>query len=397
MNSQAKAGGTLLLILIWSCAAPAHASDRKPGMDPEKPISCVETEEGRELLLQCVEDDGDNCTCLVTGVNILDSSGKETQRRMSKLRGCSQHFHASYPEELEQAGCKMIQAVPDAPEGYARDEKGQIFQVTFDMRRRFYLGSRWSPIFDLDGQYLTRAGFDFGFRTYDNNYSDTRRHRVRLIEGDLSFTPVDFDLLTFGYDLGTKRNRPAFWLTSFIGRPRRHDIHLDLGWGMRLLNVRHHPMRSGRYTDLENLAMYASWEMYHARKLANYVRLTVGPGCGEMLTSDENEDARFTVYPTASFDGEFQIGKRGLHHLGFSVAGDVRYYFGGASGIYYAGRGKLFYEWVVLALNDQPLSLFLEGSAEYREDIPDLPSDLEFRGTAGMRFSFWAPVLRREH
>ena len=280
-----------------------------------------------------------------------------------------------------------------APTGYARDDNCRLFQVTFDLRRRFYMGSRWAPVFDLDGRDYERVGFDFGFRGHVFNDWKRKRYRFRAIEGQLSLEPMDFDILVFGYDLGVDREKPALWITTFFGKPRRHDLDIDLGWGMRLGKISYHPMRSDTYTDIENMALYVSWELWHNSSLANYFRVSIGPALGELVSGKEDEDARFSIYPVAALDGEFVLDKRGLHHIGLHAGGWARAYTDDMSTLHYMGKGSLWYEWVLIAVNDQPVSLYLEGAANYRDDLPDVPSDVEFRGMAGLRFSFWAPPL----
>lgn len=292
-----------------------------------------------------------------------------------------------------------VYATPDpgsnAPEGYMRDENGRLFQVTFDMRKRFYIGSLWAPSFDNNDSDLSRVGFDFGFRTYHYNSYREKRYRFKLLEGNVTMAPVDFDILLFGYDLGINRKEPAFWITTFIGKPRRWDLGADIGWGMRLLRMNYHPLLSDNYIDLENVNFYVSWELHHARKLANYVRFAIGPAYGQLLTGEEGKSARHSIYPKAALEGEFQLGRTGRHHMGFELSGEARPYFDEIRNLYYRGTGRAFYEAVVLAINDQPISLYLEGKAQYREDIPDAPEPWEYRGMAGLRFSFWAPVLKR--
>jgi len=279
-----------------------------------------------------------------------------------------------------------------AREGYALDENGREFQIAFDMGNRFYIGGRWEPLFDNDIKDLSRGGVDFGLRISDYESWDNERHRHRVLEGEVSLAPLDFDILLWRYDMGKRHNEPSLWLTTFIGKPRRIDFNFDLGWGMRMLKADYHPMRSSDYTDLENLWLYPSWEIYHNKNLENYVRFAIGPAVGELLSGAKGVDTRVAVYPQAALESEFVFDDRGLHQMGFAFTGSVRPYFDDPDTLYRVGEGAVWYEWVVLALNDQPISIFAQGTASFREDIPDLPSEVEYRAMVGMRFSFWAPV-----
>ena len=379
-------------VLVLTRAGPAQA-ETMPRMDWDKPVVCVNLPDGSRTRLQCTEADGD-CVCIRSGFHLLDSTGKQRDEWMKDLKGCSADYQSFYLQQLDRSGCKVVPGIAEAPEGYMRDRKGQLYQVAFDMRRRFYLGARWAPLFQRTGYDLGRVGFDFGLRTYGLKYNPRHRHRFRFFQGQVSLMPVDFEVLPMGYDSSRRREKPALWLTNLVGKPGRADINMDLGWGFKLLNTRFHPMGSSLYTELENLFLYGSWELYHNKSMANYVRLTLGPGLGEVLSQADDESTRVAIYPAGSLEGEFTIGKSGLHHLGFNFTGALRFYFDELEKMYYTGRGTLSYEWVLLAINDQPVSLYLEGSAEYRDDIPDAISNVELRGVAGLRFSFWAPALK---
>jgi hypothetical protein len=362
-----------------------------PEMDYDKPVVCISQPDGKFIRLQCTEEPG-SCRCLRSGSNIIGADGKPTDKFMERTNSCSEYKDPAFLDTLAQAGCRVEDAIADAPPGYARDENGRLFQIAFDMGNRFYIGGRWNPVFDQDGKVLGRGGVDFGLRISDDELWDGKRHRHRVLEGQVSFAPVDFDILLWRYDLGARRDEPGVWVTTFIGGPRRFDFDLDVGWGMRMLRANYHPLRSENYTDLENLWIYPSVEVYHNKNLANYLRIAVGPACGELLSGDADDDARFSIYPQAAVDAEFGLDDAGLFGLGFSAAGSARAYVDDYDTWYRVAEASAWTEWILLALNDQPIALFLQGTAGYREDIPDAPADLELRAMAGLRFSFWAPV-----
>jgi hypothetical protein len=58
-------------------------------------------------------------------------------------------------------------------------------------------------------------------------------------------------------------------------------------------------------------------------------------------------------------------------------------------------RAKLQYEAIVLAINDQPLTLKLAAGGEKRDDIFGVPDQWAFVMDAGLRFSLWAPPRAR--
>jgi hypothetical protein len=58
-------------------------------------------------------------------------------------------------------------------------------------------------------------------------------------------------------------------------------------------------------------------------------------------------------------------------------------------------RAKLQYEQIILAINDQPISLNFSAGGEKRNDIPGVPDQWAFVVDAGLRFSLWAPPHAR--
>lgn len=358
-------------------------------------MTCIDRGEGKQTRLQCT-DEGGKCECLRVGNRVTGPDGKETDRYLEGLMGCTEYRDPFFLEQLAGSGCSLVDAIAEAPPGFARDENGRLFQVSFDLTRRLYLGGHWLAMFDPESQDLSRGGVDFGFRVDDLDYSGRKRHRHQLLVGEVSFLPVDFDVLLWGYDLGARRDEPALWVTTFIGPPTRFDFDLDLGWGFRMLTARYHPMRSKSYSELENLSLYVSWELYHNRPMDSFIRFAIGPGCGEMFSEVEKEETRFSVYPMAALESELVLDRRGLNRLAFNVGASPRWYLDDMDALYWTGRGSLSYELILLAINDQPLSLYLEGNAQYRDDIPDAPSDWQFEALAGLRFNFWAPPREAE-
>jgi len=384
-----------VLFLAIAGMLPATALARLPSMKWGGPITCIDRGDGKQVRLQCTEEKG-KCTCLRSSNRALSEEGEETDRYLEGLMACTEYQDPFFLDQLTTSGCRVVDAMAEAPDGYARDENGRLFQVSFDLSKRVYLGGRWAPLFDLEGNKLHRAGVDFGIRVDDLDYSGRKRHRHRVLEGEVSFLPVDFEILLWGYDLGARREEPALWVTTFVGPPTRFDLDLDLGWGFRMLTARYHPMRSESYTELENLSVYLSWEIYHNKPMDSFVRFAIGAACSELMSELEDESTRFSLYPVASLESEFVLDQRGLHRLGLSVSASPRWYMDEVSELYRTGKGTLSYEFILLAINDQPLSFYLEGNAQYRDDIPDAPSGWLFEGLAGLRFNFLAPPRETE-
>ncbi len=392
--------GAACVVLILLMAKPAAAADL-PLMEWGKPVECIEDGTGQRLRIQCTEEQGRK-QCLSSSPFIKDDEGKDTAKQMDDLAYCTKVHPWSKVQELEAEGWKMIPAMAESPNGFARDESGRLFQVTFDLRRRFHMGVGWNPLFDGEEVDQGRAQFDFGWRVYELSYSKRERDNFRALEGRVALDPLEFSLLLFQYDLNVNAEEPVFWITSFIGPPTRWDVSSNLGWGIRTVKLDYHPMRS-ESVDFENLALYLSWDAAHNTTLSNYLRLAVGLGFGELFNQVLNAegkkqtDTRVYLDPLAMVSGEFQLDDSGLHHLSLSVSGTSRVMFDDFADVLWTAKAMISYEWVLMAVNDQPLSLYLEASGQYREDLPGVDQKWDARGLVGARFSFWAPPLGSDY
>lgn len=404
-NFRTRCAAPLRAALVGSCWAIAVGlllansalADDLPVMVWDKPVECIEDGTGQKIRVQCIEEGGTK-RCLTSTPFIKDEFGKDTTRTMDDLAYCAKVHPWAHLKELEDAGWRMVPAMAEAPNGFARDESGRTFQVTFDLRRRFHLGAYWNPLYDGDGMDQGRAQFDFGWRIYELGYSKRERDNFRTLEGRVALDPLEFTLLLFQYDLNVNAEEPVFWITTFIGPPTRWDISSNLGWGIRTLKVDYHPLRS-ESVDFENFAIYLSWDAAHNTTLANYLRIALGFGFGELFNQIPNAegkketDTRVYLDPLAMISGEFQLDDSGLHHLSLSLSGTSRVMFDDFTDVLWTAKASLSYEWVLLAINDQPLSLYLEASGQYREDLPGVDQKWDARGLVGARFSFWTPPL----
>jgi hypothetical protein len=97
------------------------------------------------------------------------------------------------------------------------------------------------------------------------------------------------------------------------------------------------------------------------------------------------------VTPGGALESELTLDKRGFHHLGAEIEHERPRYIEGSEGTAERTRARVHYEVIVIALNDQPLSLRLSAGAEKRDDIPGLADRWALTAQAGLRFSLWAP------
>jgi hypothetical protein len=108
------------------------------------------------------------------------------------------------------------------------------------------------------------------------------------------------------------------------------------------------------------------------------------------------------VSSDSAFEVDWTLDRAGFHNLRLELEEDLPRYFTGLPGdtgsgaVAVAGfcertRAKLQYEGVVLAVNDQPVTLKLAAGGEKRNDLPGVPDVWAFVVDAGLRFNLWAP------
>jgi len=385
----------LVTLALWPALAaaqtklPATSADA-PHLDYNLPVICAETSTGERLRLQCIEDEKGK-HCLAARATLVNG-GEE----LRMTNGCYDYWDAARYQADIDAGTVMTPAIAETPPGWARDQLGRTFQVTFDLLDRFYFGAGWEPrlLHDpVSSESLGRARFDMGFSASVYESYDQSRYDFRALEGSVSLTGLQLDGLLFAYDYSHNSREPALRITTFFGDPARHDLNFDIGWGLSLLEVRSHPNWEIAVTELEFGEIHVGWDLWKSDELYDHVRFKLGGGFGSLWQGDQ-VDAVLRLSPQAALDGRFGLGQSGLHYLTANVHGDMGYFVSGpASGQnVLTGGAKLAYEAIFIAINDQPLSLYTEASTEYWEGVDGL-NQWSTSFMTGLRFSLWAPPL----
>jgi hypothetical protein len=295
----------------------------------------------------------------------------------------------------------MVPAIAEAPPGWARNERGQVFQVTFDLLQRLYVGSSWQPTFDLSGreQVFGRSVLDMGGIGSWYNPFEQARHEIRFLEGSLRLSDLEARGMLMSYDMTVRREVPWLWVTTFFGEPKRYDLSpMDLGWGMRLLHFTVAPRRYADVRDFEWGEFHINWTMWASRDLYDQVRLELGGNAGTAWDDRLAYKSSTYVGPTAALRARFSLGQSGLHLLTFDADAAMPFY---AQGVFrqrntFRMTSTVAYEVIPLALADQPLSLRFAASADYREDLSSGDGIWETTISIGGRFSLWAPALERD-
>jgi hypothetical protein len=301
----------------------------------------------------------------------------------------------------------------NVPAGFYRDGLGRLMQVSFDLGRRVWLGVAYAPRRRPTGEAeIAPASFDFG-ASYDELSADGQtRHRFRIFDGEVRLHPFGLDVTAFRYDLSHRYDHPLVRVTTFVGQPERHDLFLNVGLFVEALRFQVAP----RGLDGEDAVtvgnVQATLDLWQSADLRSYLRLRTGPGV-ELRLGTWGDEARFVgFFPQATLEGSFILGRRALQQLSFWLRGNLlrslTWRPQQLPGDWLAD-GEVAYEAILLAINDQPVSLRLAAQVGVRDDARALPSATdgavtavsllapgwEWTGTAGIRVSFFSPPVTR--
>jgi hypothetical protein len=379
-------------------AAPTAFADELPSLDPMRPISCHVDGAGQRWRVQCEDHaDGKPGRCLEAPDGEIGGDGK-ILRPLERASSCS--IAPFDRAAMATAGYKFVRAQADAPPGWMRDDRGRIFQVTFDLHRRLYAGVAWAPTLSPagggDGIY-DRLALEVGLLEIDLETGDSSagvRHRIRLVEGSMRVAPFAADLTVARYDLSRRRSAPLFRLTTFFGTPKRYDIDAHLGLWFEVGHLQTASIDEDRAWSLVRWATaHVTWDLWRSERMDSYVRLRGGAG-GERLYQD-GHDERDAIVPGGAIEGDLTLSDSGFDRLTALAQFERPIYYGrnADDGPGRAKRwlGRVGYERILVAVNDQPITLSLTAEAERRDDLADAPDGWDFRALAGLRFSLWAP------
>lgn len=372
-------------------AGAAKRNRRTPHLEWEGPIWCMDGPQGEPVRVQCRTPPTGDRFCLVAS-----NQQRPSGRPLGRTNACSSRERSTRYVQLIKEGYRMVAAVAEAPPGWYRDERGRVFQVTFDLLDRFYFGAGWLPLFDpVDSKQTTlqRARFEMGFSasTLDTRRRRRARHSFRAFEGSLSLADLETHGLLFNYERTNRTTRPLLRLTTFIGEPERHDLYMDTGWGLRLVQVHGRPHGAEGITDMEFGEVHMASALWQSQDLYDHLRLRFGASSGALYGEGETP---YWVAPGITLDARFGLDSDGYHYLFGEAFATAPWLLSGEHSGARRTRagGSLAYEVIFLAVNDQPLSLRLEGRIDYRDDLPAGSPELEASALAGLRFSFWAPA-----
>lgn len=362
-----------------------------------RPALCLDRPDSSPVRAQCRQaPDGSDRVCVFSGTRET-TRGREGPP-LERLEPCTRgsQGRATTWQGLIAEGYRFVPGIAEAPPGWHRDAQGRVFQVNFDLHDRIWLGARWIPEYsETGGLGLGRAGIDVGLRAEVFDAEDLERYRFRVLVGEVTLHPFAARGTLFRFDDSRETDTPFLRFTTFWGDPARHDLYLNLGWWVDVLGVDHRPWDSPDETHLRLLAVGGSWDLWHSADLYDYVRLRIGGAFDDLYGHERDGPNDLAVTPLVALDFDLTFDDDGFHHLQFTTGCEAPFVWRRA-----AGDGptraqrflsELAYEWILIAVNDQPLSLRLSVAGGYRDDVDPSYAGWGVQAGAGLRFSFWAP------
>lgn len=380
----------LAVIAIGLPAIAAAERRPMPMMKPELPVACGRDKKTGEMWrAQC---DHAAKACLLTPNAELDTSNRPT-KPLERARPCDEDGFDQ--AAMVKRGYGMVNGRADAPYGWTRDERNRVFQVNFDLRRRLYFGAAYTPQKVLENPLeSTRTSADFGLLIFDvlSNGQTPTRHRFRFVEGSVHVEKFSAEVTLAHYDISRRWLDPLLRITTFVGTPRRHDLHLNLGMWSEAGGLEVKESEGGHSTIWKHATANITLDLWQSAKLDSFVRLRTGMGIEGQHT--DGTGYRSALVPGSALEVDAVLDEDGFHNLRFEFVHDMpRYFIPLQNGQHFAQRmrARVQYEAIVLAINDQPLTLKLAAGGEKRNDIFGVPDQWAFVADAGLRFSLWAP------
>ncbi len=373
---------------------PMKVKEGSPVLRLDVPSRCLERDVGGRWRAQC---DAATKRCLLAPDAELSADG-EPVASLDRIPACA--VPGWREKDLVAEGFELVPALAETPAGWQRDDRQRVMQVSFDLNRRIWLGAGYAAG-GLPGSGTGEA--TAGIR-WDIPFRLARAPavaRLRAFETYASFDGSFADFTVAGIDASRAYPSPLVRITTFVGKPRRFDPPLYLGFWLEAVRAETIRTELGWYDRLELGGAALTLDLWRSRDLASFVRLRGGAG---YETARQLSGSAWV--PHAALDADVSLDHGGFHHL--RLTAEQEWLVTPAATDYQpsdparprlpASRtrltGKAEYEVILLAVNDQPISAVLDVRGWKRNDVPGLSQDWQLQGTASLRFNLWAPPRR---
>lgn len=287
------------------------------------------------------------------------------------------------------------------------DGEGRTFRVGFDPGSRWLLGAGWALGMSPDGDWagvaagqvetgllLRHVLVDLEEETAWKLYHEVLRGRLWL--GDLGAAPVPRLDATLYRGAYLRWQRDGF-ITLPTSPPRRLQFPLNIGLDVVVGRFETTAPATGLAARLELLRAHFLLDAWRSQVPGLYAQFGLGLGYDLWLDGRFGAGGELGVEHLVSPGSDFTAAVRwetvdGRHVV--EAAGDCGAWWSDRRGWGVRAGASATYEVIWLAINDQPLSAYVEAAYRYEQLLPDPSTEHELRATLGLRLGI--PLTGRE-
>ena len=136
-----------------------------------------------------------------------------------------------------------------------------------------------------------------------------------------------------------------------------------------------------------------TFDLWHDATMTNFVRVRAGATADVYVDHRDDGNTTFAMTPITVLEADFTFDDDGFHHLTFHSGWEAPFELLTPDVTRMRQRflNELAYEVIVLAINDQPISLRASVGGGYRDDLI-ANNGWEVVAGLGLRASLWAPA-----
>lgn len=313
------------------------------------------------------------------------------------LLGAAGVLLASAPVSAqEQSGATAVATSGEA--AWTMDVEGRRFRIGFDPGSRWLLGGGYATGLAAGGGWtgpaagMAETGLlyrhvveDFEEETAWKLYHEVLAARVWL--GDLGTEPVPRLEATLYRSAYLRWQRQGF-LTLPATPPRRVQFPFNIGLDVTAGRFETTPEETGLAARLEVLRAHFLLDAWRSREPGRFAQFGLGFGYDLWLAGRFDADEALDVEHLVSPGSDFVAGVRyetpdGRHAV--EARGSCGGWWSNVRGWALRAQAAASYELIWLAINDQPLSGYVEAAYRYEPFLAGVGAEHEFRATAGLR------------
>lgn len=391
-SAQAPLAAACTCGLTVMFASSAASAQGVPQIRWGDDITCMNDDRGAPIRVQC--DEASKVCLFSRACEPYDTNAGVSCEAQERLQYCSPAGSPQAFADLKAAGMRFVEARAEAPPGFVRDDRDRVFQTEFDMNKRVWIGGDWAPMLgEGDRHSIGRAAVTAGIHAEWLDYDTRHRSRISVLETQLWINPTSFETTVLSYDDSRESTTPLVRLTTFWP-PTRHDVYFNLGFWGQLGRVSIRPRAAPGESHVRVGAMGGTWDLWRGVTMESYVRLRMGGAFDDHYLEEEGTEHRLAATPIGALESDLLLGG-GFHRLSIASTLDapIRWENDEHSPptLRTDFENEIAYETILIAVNDQPLSLRFAVGGGYRDDLPDPYDGWELSGAAGLRINFWAP------